>query len=59
MLLGFIGFLLFLAAKISLLGSGRFASWGATPMRMPFKLAYLAGYSLMALSTLATFEIIL
>lgn len=59
MLLGFIGYLLFLAAKISLLTAGRFASWGPAPMRSSFKLVYFVGYALMALSTLVTFEKIL
>ena len=59
MIAGFIGFLLFLIAKISLVTSGRVATWGASRMRPPFRLAYYIGYGLMSVSSLATFEVIL
>ena len=50
LLFGFLGFVLFIAAKISLYRSGHLATWGPSPMRLPFKLAYLSGYALMSIS---------
>ena len=51
LLFGFLGFVLFIAAKISLYRSGRLATWGPSRMRLPFKLAYLSGYALMGISS--------
>ena len=50
MLFGFIGFVLFIAAKVSLYRSGHLATWGPESMRPPFKIAYLFGYALMSIS---------
>jgi hypothetical protein len=52
MILGFSGFVLFLISKISLVSSGRMASWGPRPMRSKFKAAYIIGYLLMVLGML-------
>ena len=51
MLLGFSGFMLFFVAKISLFGRGIWASWGPAPMRPPFKLSYICGYSMMTIAS--------
>ena len=59
LLVGFIGFLLFLISKISLIKAGRISTWGPSPMRTPFRPAYFIGYGLMISSSLAALEKIL
>jgi hypothetical protein len=50
MLLGFSGFLLFFISKVSLFSRGVWATWGPTPMTLPFKLTYFLGYLMMVIS---------
>ena len=50
MILGFAGFMLFLISKVSLISKGCIATWGPSPMSRTFKIAYVVGYLLMAVS---------
>ena len=45
-----LGFLLFLAAKISMIRRGKFLSFGSSGMSPPMRMMYRAGYILMALA---------
>ena len=46
------GFILFLTAKCSLFMQGIWVSWGYRLMKRPFKMAYILGYSLIAIGIL-------
>lgn len=46
------GFILFLISKLSLLMQGIRVSWGYRLMKRPFKMAYILGYSLIAIGLL-------
>jgi hypothetical protein len=49
-----IGFLLFLASKLSLISKGRLFSFGMKAMSKPFKICYYLGYVLIVLGALGT-----
>ena len=57
MILGFSGFILFLIAKVSLVSSGKMATWGPSPMSRPFKAAYAMGYLLMIAGTIGMMQL--
>jgi len=55
LLLSCLGFIFFLAAKVSLLVDGIYISWGSKSMSRSFRASYRLGYGLMIVGFLATF----